>query len=564
MTFVILQQCCNDASCTDVCPVDCIHPTPDEPGFMTADMLHIDPDACIDCGACVDECPVDAIRADHELDVSDGRYLDLNADYFEAHPTTSGGYDEAPKWKGVDFGGKRVAIVGTGPAAFYTAIELASIRGIEVEMFERLLTPYGLVRAGVAPDHPGTKAVTDLFRTVAGKKSVRVHLGVEVGTDVSHEELVAHHDAVVYATGASGDRRLGIDGEELPGSASATEFVAWYNGHPDHANRTFDFSTERAVVIGNGNVALDVARVLLAPAEILERTDIADHALNALRHSSIREVVIVGRRSSAQAAYTNPELLGLMNCPWLDIETAADEAEPDDATKAAIESRTADSVTTLKVQLAREIASNSGTGGPEKKRISLRFRASPVEICGTESVTAIRLVRNSLSTATDGTTLAVPTEDVETIETGLVLRSVGYRGNAIPSLPFDDAHGTIPHLDGRVVDAMGTSLTGVYVTGWAKRGPSGVIGTNKKCATDTVRSILEDIAGGHLPPPPSGRDELDTLLNERSPGAIDFSDWSRIDKAEISAGEKLGRPRVKFVSIDELRSAVHTEQTDRY
>ncbi|WP_072807345.1 FAD-dependent oxidoreductase [Rhodococcoides yunnanense] len=573
MTFVILQQCCNDASCTDVCPVDCIHPTPDEPGFMTADMLHIDPDVCIDCGACVDECPVDAIRADHELEVGQARYLDLNADYFDSHPTSGTYEDPSPTWKGVDFSGKRVAIVGTGPAAFYTAMELASIRGIEVEMFERLLSPYGLVRAGVAPDHPGTKTVSDLFRTAAGKKSVRVHFGVDIGRDISHEELIARHDAVVYATGASGDRRLGIDGEELAGSVSASEFVAWYNAHPDHAHRRFDLSGERAVIIGNGNVALDVARILLAPIEVLERTDIADHALEELRHSTIREVVIVGRRSSAQAAYTNPELLELMDCPWIDIELAAADAEPDDSTRAAIEAGTADSSTALKVQLAREIATKSSTvdfEGSQKKRLVFRFCMSPVEILDDEgnpdrqSATAIRLARNTLTVDEKGTVEAARTDEIETLRTGLVLRSVGYRGQPIASVPFDERRGTIPNLGGRVTDTTGAELPGVYVAGWVKRGPSGVIGTNKKCAAETVRSILSDIAGGRLTPPAMGRAELDALLQEKSPESLDFSDWSRIDKAEITEGQKQGRPRVKFIGMDEMRNALQTEQSDRY
>ncbi|SNT32803.1 FAD-dependent oxidoreductase [Rhodococcoides kyotonense] len=566
MTFVILQQCCNDASCTDVCPVDCIHPTPDEPEFMNSDMLHIDPDTCIDCGACVDECPVDAIRADHELDITQDRYLGMNADWFTLHSPGSTTYVEPRSWVGVDFTGRRVAIVGTGPAAFYAATELAGIRGLEIEMFDRLLTPYGLVRAGVAPDHPGTKAVTDLFRAVAGKKSVRVHLGVDIGSDLSHDDLLAHHDAVLYATGAAGDRTLGIAGENLHGSCSAREFVAWYNGHPDFAHRTFDLSSTRAVVIGNGNVALDVARVLLAPISELEKTDIADHALEALRASAIREVVVVGRRGPSHAAYTGPELLEVIGSPWIDVVVLEDEAVPDAATKAAMDSGTAESTTMLKVVLAQEIAAahSSEEPGGDKKKLVLRFGLSPTEIVGENSVSAIRFARSTTTVHDDGTVTVDATDDEEVFDTTLVLRSVGYRGSAVESVPFDDAAGIIPNRDGRVVDDRGSTVPGVYVTGWIKRGPTGVIGTNRKCAADTVAAILEDIAGGVLPQPPQGRAELDAMLARKCPDALDFSDWSRIDEAERSAGAQQGRPRIKYVDIDAMRSAVSHERTDRY
>ncbi|MBY6412369.1 FAD-dependent oxidoreductase [Rhodococcus sp. BP-252] len=566
MTFVILQQCCNDASCTDVCPVDCIHPTPDEPEFMTSDMLHIEPDVCIDCGACVDECPVDAIRADHELDATQGRYLDLNADWFELHPSGARVYDEPRNWAGVDFSGRRVAVVGTGPAAFYAATELAGIRGIEVEMYDRLLTPYGLVRSGVAPDHPGTKAVTDLFRSVAGRKSVRLHLGVEIGSDLTHDDLIAHHDAVLYATGAADDRTLGIAGEELSGSHSAREFVAWYNGHPEYADRTYDLSSPRAVVVGNGNVALDVARILLAPITELEKTDIADHALEALRSSAVREVVVVGRRGPSHAAYTGPELLEIMASPWIDLHTPENDVTTDEATRTAIDAGSAEATTVMKVALAREIAARP-TSDPvdeAKKRLILRFGLSPAEILGDESVSAIRFVRATSTVHDDGTVTTEPTGEEETIDTGLVLRSVGYRGRAVESVPFDHTRGIIPNRDGRVIDDDGSTVPGVYVTGWIKRGPSGVIGTNRKCAAHTVAAILEDIAAESIPRAPHGRVELDAILAEKCPDALDFSDWSRIDEAERNAGAEHGRPRIKYVGVDDLRSAVVRDRTDRY
>nr|WP_296779910.1 FAD-dependent oxidoreductase [Rhodococcus sp. (in: high G+C Gram-positive bacteria)] len=567
MTFVIVQACCNDASCVDVCPVDCIHPTQDEPDFMRSEMLHIDPGTCIDCGACVDECPVDAIRADHELDVTEDRYVGLNADYFEHHPSKSHVYtDRASAWKGKDFAGCRIAVVGSGPAAFYAATELAAVRGIEIELFDRSLTPYGLVREGVAPDHPSTKAVTDLFRSVAGKKSVRIHLGVEIGTDITHQDLMDSHDAVVYATGAAGDRKLGIPGEELPGSHAAAEFVSWYNGDPESADATFDLSSNRAVVIGNGNVALDVARILTMPIEELAHTDIADHALEVLRHSKIREVVVLGRRGPAQAKFTNPELIALANSRDIHLEVSSEDAEPDPETSAAIQKRTAESDTASKVELLREVATRHPhdiDGDPTKKQITLRFCAAPLALLGENTVTGIRCARTVLHRSDNGIVRAELSDSEETIDAGLVLRSVGYRGRAIPGVPFDAERGVIPNKDGRVVDDSGTAVPGVYVTGWIKRGPSGVIGTNRHCAAETIGHVLTDLATRSLEATPHRREALDQLLSEKVPSALEFSDWTAIDKAEVAAGSASGRPRVKFVDQDALRAAV-SHNSDRY
>lgn len=567
MTFVIVQSCCNDASCVDVCPVDCIHPTQDEPDFMRSEMLHIDPGTCIDCGACVDECPVDAIRADHELDVTEDRYVGLNADYFENHPSKSDAYtDGTSTWKGKDFVGCRVAVVGSGPAAFYAAMELTAVRGIEIEIFDRSLTPYGLVREGVAPDHPNTKAVTDLFRSVAGKKSVRMHLGVEIGTDITHQDLMESHDAVVYATGAAGDRKLGIPGEDLPGSHAAAEFVSWYNGSAESADTTFDLSSHRAIVIGNGNVALDVARILTLPVEELAKTDIADHALEALRHSNIREVVVLGRRGPAQAKFTNPELIALATSHDIHIEVSPEDAEPDPETSAAMQNRTAESDITAKVELLREVATRRATGShgdPAKKQIALRFCVAPLALLGEDTVTGIRCARTILHTSDNGIVHAEVTDSAETIDAGLVLRSVGYRGRAVTGVPFDDERGVIPNVDGRVVDDSGTPVPGVYVTGWIKRGPSGVIGTNRHCAAETIHHLLTDLAARSLEPTQHRREALDELLSEKIPSALEFSDWSAIDKAEVSAGSATGRPRVKFVDRDAMRAAV-SHNSDRY
>jgi ferredoxin--NADP+ reductase len=557
MTYVITQACCNDASCVAVCPVNCIHPTADEAQFMTSESLYIDADTCIDCGACVEECPVDAIRADDELTPATERFLDINAAYYERYPRTAAdNVIPSARRRVGDLAGVRVAIVGSGPAASYAAAELLDYKGVEIDMYDRLLTPYGLVRSGVAPDHPGTKEVTRLFDSSSRKKGFALHLGVEIGRHVTHEELIAHHSAVIYATGASADRELGIPGEQLPGSHSATEFVGWYNGHPDHSDKSYELSGERAVIIGNGNVALDVARILVSDPDELDRTDIADHALDILRGSSVQEVVVIGRRGPAQAAFTNSELLALLHLPDIDVVVDPAEAVIDPATQSAIDSDEVEPSVKVKVGLIAEIAER--TAVPGRKRIVLRFGLSPVEIVGDGAVARVKLVRNTLEAGDSGSLKAVPTDEFETLDTKLVLRSVGYRGRPVPGVPFDEKKSIISNVDGRVVDETDSVVPGVYTTGWIKRGPSGVIGTNRKCARDTVAALVEDHQNG-LVTPAGDRAELDALLAERAPDAIDFADWSVIDKAEKSAGKARGRTRVKFFSADDMLAVIRGE-----
>ncbi|MEZ5152629.1 4Fe-4S binding protein [Rhodococcus zopfii] len=558
MAYVITQACCNDASCVEVCPVNCIHPTPDEPQFATTELLYIDPETCIDCGACVDECPVDAISADNELAAEHEPYLKIAADYYERFPI-------GPDWPELrerrkipaDLGTLRVAIVGSGPAACYAAMELTSRPRVEVDIFDRLPTPYGLVRAGVAPDHKSTKAVGDLFRSAIGHKNTQCYFDVEVGTHVSHDELLSHHHAVIYAVGAAGDRRLDVPGEDLPGSHAATEFVSWYNGHPDYADRKFDLSGERAVIIGNGNVALDVARALVMDPEVLARTDMADHAVEALRNSNIREVVVVGRRGPAQAAYTNPELLALGQLRGIDVIVDPAEVELDPASRALLDDPECEPRIALKVEQAEGFARRTPTEG--NKRIVLRYLASPVEIGGDGKVESITLERNELIDA-GGRLEARPTGERETLETGLVLRSIGYRGTPVADLPFDERRGVIPNVEGRVVDPQTSEpLTGVYTAGWIKRGPSGVIGTNKQCSAQTVERLIDDFVAGRLAPPAEDREKLATLVAERRPGFVDYSGWQKIDKQERSRGAAAGKPRQKFVSIAEMLEASRLE-----
>lgn len=444
----------------------------------------------------------------------------------------------------------RVAIVGAGPAGFYAASRLLD-HGAEVHMFDRLPTPYGLVRAGVAPDHPETKHVTTLFQRTSARAGFHYHLNVEIGTHLTHDELTAHHDAVIYSFGAHTDRRLGIPGEDLPGSHSATDFVGWYNGHPDHATRSFDLSHRRAVVIGNGNVALDVARVLTLGATQLARTDIADHAISALRASLIDEVVVIGRRGPAQAAYTSPELLALGHLPHTDVVVDPEEAALDDHTSAYLRSSAAPFSARLKTQIVREYAALRPAVA--HRRIVLRFLASPIEILGTDRVDGVRIARNELVPGPDGSMTARMSEITETIEAGLVLRSVGYRGKPISGVPFDENHAIIPNVRGRVLEAQsGRPIPGVYTAGWIKRGPSGVIGTNKKCASETVDALLADHAAGRLSEPSGSRDAFMRLVSERQPDSVHYGGWRAIDAHERRLGAAQDRPRVKLTRVDDM------------
>ncbi|MEV0296752.1 FAD-dependent oxidoreductase [Nocardia sp. NPDC050710] len=553
MAYVITQRCCNDASCVSECPVDCIRPTPDQPEFATTEMLYIDPDTCIDCGACVDACPVEAIYPEDDLTASLARYRDINAAYFERHPLESN-FDPivAPTRPPKELGTLRVAIVGAGPAACYAADELLRRCDVEVEMFDRLPTPWGLVRAGVAPDHPGTKTVSGMFESAFRRETLQYYLNVEVGTHISHEELLKHHHAVLYAVGASSDRKMGVPGEELPGSHSATEFVAWYNGHPDYAERHFDLSGERAVIVGNGNVALDVARVLTVDPDELAKTDIADHALDALRGSNIREVVVLGRRGPLQAAYTSPEFLALTHLKGVDVIVDEADLTLDPASQALLDDPQVEPSLELKYTLAKEYA--EGRRDPANKRIVFRYLASPVALHGTGRVESVEFAHNEL--VSEGSRLvARATDRTETMDAGLVLRSIGYKGEPVAALPFDEQRGVVPNEHGRVTGPDGTPLPGVYVSGWIKRGPRGVIGTNRIDSEETVEQLIADFTTGKLGVPQGDRAALKALLAQRQADLVDREGWKSIDQAEKSAGKAAGRPRVKFTTREDLLKA---------
>ncbi len=449
----------------------------------------------------------------------------------------------------------RVAIIGAGPAGFYAAEHLQKQDlAVDIDLFDRLPTPFGLVRGGVAPDHQKIKSVTRVYDRLASHPRFRFLGNVEFGRDITLEDLHRHYHAVLYACGAPTDRALGIPGEDLPGSATATAFVGWYNGHPDYRDLQFDLAQESVAVVGVGNVAMDVARILCRTPEELAATDIAPYALDALAASRIRTVYVLGRRGPVQAAFTNPEIKELGEMTAADLVVDPAELVLDNASRAMLESaedRTPQkNLDTLGAAAARQPA-----GKP--KRIVLRFCVSPVALEGEGRVERVRLARNRLDPDGRGGVRAVPTGQEEVIPAGLVFRSVGYRGVALPGVPFDERACVIPNEAGRVRTAEGTALPGQYAAGWIKRGPSGVIGTNKPDAVESVEQLLADHREGRLPLPPDPRSgAMEAVLRDRGVRVVDYADWKRLDQLEQDAGRPLGRPRVKFTSVAEMLAAL--------
>jgi ferredoxin--NADP+ reductase len=485
MAFAITQTCCADASCVSVCPVNCIHPTPDEPDFGRTEMLYVDPDTCIDCGACADACPVDAIFPAGDLTGPLKVYEEINAEYYAgrdvlAEATVAPNFHRwtPPAFTRVlpsDFAALDVAVVGTGPAGMYAVEDLLLHTDARVTLVDRLPVAGGLIRYGVAPDHPSTKKIGETFARFHDHPRLRLRLGTEVGRDVTAAELAARHDAVVYAVGATGARRLGIPGEDLPGSLPAAAVVGWYNGHPDVAPGAVDLSAERVVVVGTGNVALDVARILTADPDTLAGTEIAPAALTRLRSGKVREVVLLARRGPETAAYTRPELLALAARP--DVDLVVDNHDP--RVGEAIDAAAPGDKAALLQGLRRETVDWSEPPPHGRRRIVLRFHSVPVEFTGDTEVRGVRA--------------SGPAGDVE-ITASRVVRAAGFRGAPVPGLPFDEDTGTVPNTAGRV-----EGLPGTYVVGWIKRGPSGGIGANKACARETVGALLEDAVTGRLP-----------------------------------------------------------------
>ena len=536
MPYVVTQSCCADASCVLACPVNCIHPAPGEPGFATTEMLYVDAATCVDCGACATACPVDAVLPHTRLSEDQQPFLALNAAYFDAFPHA----DRRPlavvaKQRRLrQPRPARFAVVGAGPAGMYVADELLKQPGLSVDVFDRLPTPYGLVRAGVAPDHGHTKAAQQLFAAIEDEAGFGYRLGVDVGRDVSLADLAAHYDGVVYTVGAAADRRLDVPGEDLPGSLPATDLVGWYNAHPDRRDLAVDLSHERAVVVGNGNVALDVARVLCLDPADLDATDVSRTAWEVLAASQVREVVVLGRRGPAQAAFTVPELIGLVGLARsgdVRVEVDLSGAELADDERSALLGE----LVVLSSRPAREGA----------RTVVLRFLTAPTRILGDDRVAGVEVVRTTLVTGPDAMVRAEPAGEPETIEAGLVLRAVGYHGEPVTDLPYDAASGTVPSDRGRV-------RPGVYVAGWVKRGPTGFIGSNKADAQETVERVLDDLDTLALAPPAHDPADLLVALHERGVRVVDRAGWRAIDAEERRRGAAAGRERTKLLDVEEM------------
>lgn len=453
----------------------------------------------------------------------------------------------------------RVAIFGSGPTGFYATDHLFKAKGVtvEVDLYDRLPTPYGLVRGGVAPDHQKIKSVTRAYERTASHPRFRFFGGVEFGSDIRLADVQRHYHTVIFSVGAQVDRTMRIPGEDLPRSHAATEFVAWYNGHPDYRDREFDFSQESVAVVGVGNVAVDVCRVLARSVDELKTTDIADYALEQLAESRIREIHMLGRRGPAQAAFTNPEIKELGELEGADIRVLEAEAALDPVSEAWVASG-ADKAAPRKVQILQRYAAEKRSGKP--RTLIVRFLVSPVElVSGSDGgVTRVRLVHNELFRNERGTVRPRATERFEDLDAGLVFRSVGYRGVALPEVPFRDDWGVIPSDGGRVLNAPGGErVPGQYCAGWIKRGPTGVIGTNKPDALETVKNLLEDVAAGrHWSPEQPGAEAAERLVAERVPDYFSFADWKALDAIEVARGREQGRPRVKFVTVEAMQAAI--------
>ena len=453
-----------------------------------------------------------------------------------------------------------VAIVGSGPSGYFAAASLlkfadakvddaAQKRDVRVDMLEMLPTPWGLVRSGVAPDHPKIKSISAQFDKTALDPRFRFFGNIVVGDHVQAAELAERYDAVVYAVGAQSDRSLGIPGEDLPGSVPAVDFVGWYNAHPHFEEMAPDISNGRAIVVGNGNVALDVARILVTDPDVLATTDIADHALQSLHDRGVEEVLIIGRRGPLQAPFTTLELRELGDLEGLgDVDVIVDPADFADITDEDLEAAgktVRNNIKALRLYAEREVKG-------AKRRIVFRFRTSPIEIKGEDKVESIVLGRNEL-VEENGRIVAKDTGEREEVPAQLVVRAVGYRGVPTPGLPFDERSGTIPHTDGRIEGSRNE-----YVVGWIKRGPTGVIGSNKKDSQDTVDTLIADLQAASLADrDPEHSERLAEWLVERQPKLVTDDHWRLIDEHERSAGEPHGRPRVKLTSVAELLRIGH-------
>ena len=451
----------------------------------------------------------------------------------------------------------RIAIVGAGPAGLYAAEALLNKGDIvlTIDVFNRFPTPFGLVRDGVAPDHQSIKAVARVLGKALADPRVRFFGNITYGVDIHHKDLKRFYDQIIYAVGAQADRRMSIPGEDLHNSFSARSFVGWYNGHPDYRDLPVDLSCERAVVVGNGNVAMDVTRMLVRSPDTLLETDIADHALEALRDSRIREVVVLGRRGAAQASFTTPELRELGKLDGVDVVVDRRNIELDPASQAEAE---ADRTARDNLRYLWDYATRTEHTAP--RRIILRFLASPVELVGRRGqMVSLRIERNALVVDSNGGLRSKGTGRFEVIETGLVLRSIGYRTVPIEGVPFDPATSTVNNIAGQVVHPnTGEVVAGEYVVGWAKRGPTGRIGNNKPDSASTVAALVTDI-----PTLRGIRDDhrdqwrIEAFLRQRGLDYVTYEDWRILDAYEVACGASQGRPRVKLTTVPEMMEIIH-------
>ena len=455
---------------------------------------------------------------------------------------------EPPHW--------RVAVIGSGPAGFYSIGELFRQQDqlVKADLFDRLPTPYGLVRGGVAPDHQKIKSVCKIFDRIASHENFRYFGNVDFGGDISRSEMLAHYDAVIYCVGSRSDRRLGIPGEDLEGSHSATEFVSWYNAHPDFREKRFNLDSEQAVIIGMGNVAIDVARILSHRNEELKKTDIADGALEALASSRIRDIWIIGRRGPVQAAFTPMEARELMHLPDTEVVLEPDALDLDSASRRYLEEEAGKDVR-KNIELLKSML--EAPAQDKKKRLHILFLASPVEVIGQNGrVSGLKLTRNRLVPRPDGSTRSKATNRTLELETGLLFRSVGYRGEPLPGVPFDDASGTIPNEAGQVFEE-GIPCPREFTAGWIKRGPSGVVGTNKPDAVESVQRMLGCLETDKAIPLESGEiGDITDLLKKKGVEYVSHSDWKLLEAHETEEGQALGRPRRKVGTVPEMLEVI--------
>jgi ferredoxin/flavodoxin---NADP+ reductase len=451
----------------------------------------------------------------------------------------------------------RIAVVGSGPAAFYTAEALfkSGVEGISVDLFDRLPVPFGLVRGGVAPDHQKIKSVVKVYNKIAANDGFRFFGNVCLGRDIQVDDLNEHYHQIVYAFGCESDTKLGVDGEDLAGVYAATDFVGWYNGHPDHRHHQFDLkNAKRVALVGNGNVAMDVARILLASPDELAKTDIAEHCLATLRESKVEEVILLGRRGPAQAAFSPKEIAEIAELPDVDVIVTKEDAKLDELSAAWLENEGARSQQrNVDFCLARAELGE----GDQPKKLRCRFLVSPTALHGEAGkLTSVQVDHMQLQADDSGTPRPRATGTNEKLPVDLVFKAIGYRGEPVKGVPFEERKGIVPNVDGRVVEQLGgAERVGHYAAGWCKRGPTGLIGTNSLDAKATVASMQVDHdAGKQLQP---SKTDIEALMTDRSIDAVSWTDWQRLDEWELQQGEQRNKLRHKLASVEELMTVIH-------